>query len=310
MRRISVIIPTYNRPNELRVCMRSLVRQSTLPDEILVVDDGDLKKVPHSEEADRRGITCRHLHKDTPGLTESRNRGIEESTGDIIFFFDDDVKLFPDYIENVLDIYRRDPDHRIGGVGGNVINTKPMSLPRLLRYALDLPCGISGVKEGRVLRSGFCTDFGTTPFPIRSPRPVEFLPGAAFSFRREVFARHRFQPGFRDVALGEDKDFSIEVGHDYRLVFHPHARLYHYESELMRPAKRNWGRKHINGHYLIFRRYVKTQPLDWLFFWYAVLIYLAERSLIAGIQLDRSQFQHVLGAFDALLAIVRGTTDF
>lgn len=286
--------------------MESLVQQTMPPDEILVVDDGDLDNIPSRTEAEHRGIRCRHLHKDEPGLTESRNKGIAESTGDIVFFFDDDVKLFPDYIERVMDVYQKDPDHRIGGVGGNVINTKPMSLPRLLRYAMDLPSGISGLKEGRVLRSGFCTDFGSTPFPLRSVEVVEFLPGAAFSFRREVFTRHKFQPGFRDVALGEDKDFSIRVGRDYKLLFHPEARLYHYESDVMRPAKRDWGRKHINGHYLIFRRYMKTQPLDWLFFWYAVLLYLAERSIIAAAQLDHAQLQHVQGGFDALFNILRG----
>ena len=243
MRSTSVIVPTYNRPRELRVCLRSLLRQTVLPNEILVVDDGELEGIPWQNRIEAAGIRCLHIRKEVPGLTESRNIGVEKSTGDIILFFDDDVRLLPDYIERVLEVYERDPNGQVGGVGGFVVNTKRMTLPRLFRYALDLGFGISGLREGRVLRSGFCTDFGETPFPLTDRATVEFLPGAAFSFRREVFEHYAFRPGFRDVALGEDKDFTVRVGRRYRLVLQPAARIFHYESGRMRPEKREWGRK-------------------------------------------------------------------
>jgi GT2 family glycosyltransferase len=154
--------------------------------------------------------------------------------------------------------------------------------------------------------SGFCTDFGETPFPINRPERVEFLPGAAFSFRRQVFKHYAFCPGFRDNALGEDKDFSVRVGRRYDLVLQPRARLYHYESERMRPGKRDWGRKLLLGRYLLFREYARARASGWIFFLFASFGYLLERILIAAIRWDWSQIRHVLGLLDGMRAILLG----
>ena len=310
MPRTSVIIPTYNRPEELEDCLRSLARQTVPPDELLVVDDGNLSRIPAGDLCRQAGVECRHIHKKEPGLTESRNVGVERSGGEIVFFFDDDVVLFPDYIEKVLALYAEDDSGDLGGVGGFIVNTKPLTLPRALRYAFDVPFLVSGLREGRVLKSGFCTDFGDTPFPLRRVTPVEFLPGAAFSFRRQVLEEFSFTPGFRDVALGEDKDFTVRVSRRYRLLLHPGARLYHFESPRMRPAKRPWGCKFLTGRYLLFRDQVSESPIDRIFFFYAALGYLLARTAVLLSSMRREELDHLLGACDALHAIIAGDINF
>ena len=95
----SVIIPTYNRPEDLKNCIRSILNQSVKPDEVIVIDDGNLPEFPLLKECKDTGIHCIFHKKNIPGLTASRNAGVKLSTGDIIFFLDDDVELLSGYIK-------------------------------------------------------------------------------------------------------------------------------------------------------------------------------------------------------------------
>ena len=116
MLKSSLIIPTYNRPKELSDCMDSVLKQTVLPDEVIIIDDGNLGEIPYEKACQNKGIHTIYYKKDTPGLTKSRNKGVELSSGDIILFLDDDVILFPDYIEQILAGY----DENTSGVGGLV----------------------------------------------------------------------------------------------------------------------------------------------------------------------------------------------
>ncbi len=127
MLRVSVIIPTYHRPAELTMALRSILAQSRMPDELIVVDDGDLPELPLRAELETTGLVCRFLRKDKPGLTESRNLGIARSRGDVILFVDDDVELLPDYVQQVAAVYERDVGGEIDGVGGVILNHKSLS---------------------------------------------------------------------------------------------------------------------------------------------------------------------------------------
>ena len=46
---ISIIIPTYNSPEELQNCLASILEQTVLPGEIIIVDDGNLEQIPLAE---------------------------------------------------------------------------------------------------------------------------------------------------------------------------------------------------------------------------------------------------------------------
>jgi glycosyltransferase involved in cell wall biosynthesis len=304
--RTSAVIPTYHRPDDLRKCIASMLEQTVRPDEIIVVDDGDLDEVPLVRECREAGMRVVYVDKDRPGLAESRNIGAERSTGDIVFYFDDDVVLEPDYFQRMLEVYRADPGHEVGGVGGAVINTKPLTAARKLRWAYDYLFGISGTCEGRLLRSGFCTDLDTTPFPPRGIVEVDFLSGGVCSYRREVLERFRFTPGFREVARGEDKEFSLHVSRHYRLLQHPGARLYHYPSPSMRPDRRAWGRKMVVGHYLLFRRHAMRCPVDWLWFYYAAFGYVLSRVGVLALSLRRGALEHLRGSLEALRDALAG----
>jgi GT2 family glycosyltransferase len=113
----SVCIPTYRRAHELRVCLDALSRQIVPPREIVVSDAGGDDETRAVLEAFSIGHpwTLRHCRTDRTGLPWQRWWAFLHSTGSLILFLDDDVRLAPDAVARLIETYRRVPD--IAGAG-------------------------------------------------------------------------------------------------------------------------------------------------------------------------------------------------
>lgn len=302
----TVIIPTYNRPEDLTKCLASILDQTIPPFEVIVVDDGNLPAVPLENEMRQRGIRCVYHKKKSPGLTASRNVGIKLATGDIIFFFDDDVVLLPKYLEETLKTFADDATGHLAGVGGIQLNQTPLTLLRRAERIFEVMFLISGLREGQVLPSGFCTDYGRTEFPIRKITDVKFLHGGISAWRRSVFNEFIFSEDFQGYGLGEDKDFSIRVSQKYRLVINPASQLYHYESPQMRYKLFRRGRDYVLDRYYFFKKYVQRRPTQVVFFYYAVVGYLLRRLIHMVLLRDRAELDRARGIVDAVVSIITG----
>ncbi|MCG6550692.1 MAG: glycosyltransferase [Candidatus Magnetominusculus sp. LBB02] len=299
----SIIIPTYNRPDDLTNCIESILKQTQLPDELIVVDDGNLPEPPLKARCEQIGISYIYFKKDKPGSSASRNKGIELSTGDIVFFLDDDVVLFPDYIEQIMNIYTTADSEAIGGVGGAIANHKALGAVQKLRKILEIPFMVAGIKEGRVLPSGFCNGYGTTPFKIAKITEVDFLSGGVSSFKKEVFSSFSFDP-LNFPFTGEDMDFSYRVSKKYKLIFTPYAKLYHYEAPKMRPNAYRQGYMFAVFTYRFFKMNVKKTPHEWLFFYYAFFGYILSRVIISIASPKRQNVERLKGVLGAFYKII------
>lgn len=308
MLKASVVIATYHRPKEIVDCIQSLLDQTVLPHQILVIDDGELETPPMEAECQAKGVGYVYFRKDKPDLTRSRNIGVSLSTGDVVFFFDDDCIMEPQYLEETLKLYdQEDKDGRkVGGVGGIITNNHPWTWKDTARYYYHRLFMLVGPREGRILRSGFCADYYLTPNPITEVVDVDFFSGGVCSYRREVFDKVTFTPGYRKHALGEDKDFSYQVSRHYRLLMTPAAKLAHYESPSMRPNKRKQGRMFINGRYLFFKLCTKRHSFDWIFFIYANLGYTFTRLVALILFPNKDKVERLKGMFEAYRAILTG----
>src|SRR5882724_8338093 len=101
---VSAIIPTKNRPDDVRLTLRSLLAQSVQALEVIIIDqsDDDRSKVVASEvfrSASGKGIALpelRYVH-DTSirGVSQARNRALDMAKGAIWLFLDDDVEMAP-----------------------------------------------------------------------------------------------------------------------------------------------------------------------------------------------------------------------
>ena len=95
---VSVIITTFNRPLSLKRAVASVLNQTVLPAEIIIVNDGDELKI---EEPYLLHPLIKVVQNERNyGANFSRNRGAALSRGDILMFLDDDDDWLPFKISN------------------------------------------------------------------------------------------------------------------------------------------------------------------------------------------------------------------
>ncbi|MBA3368502.1 MAG: glycosyltransferase, partial [Geodermatophilaceae bacterium] len=98
--RVSVIICTRDRPEQLRRALTAVQALSPEPDEVLVVDNAS------TSSATREVVQCypgvRYAHEPRPGLSVARNRGLRETSGEVIAFTDDDAEVRPNWLAGLL----------------------------------------------------------------------------------------------------------------------------------------------------------------------------------------------------------------
>ncbi len=97
MRTVSVVVPTYNRAELLRQTIQSILAQTVLPLEVIVVDDGSTDHTP--EVCTSFGESIRYARQGNQGLSMARNAGIRISRGDWIAFCDSDDLWRPRKLE-------------------------------------------------------------------------------------------------------------------------------------------------------------------------------------------------------------------
>ena len=102
---ISVIIPVYKVEKYLNRCIESVVKQTYVNLEILLVDDGSPDMCPKiCDDWEKKDKRIHVIHKKNGGLSDARNVGIEYSTGDYICFVDSDDYIADRFIETLYNI--------------------------------------------------------------------------------------------------------------------------------------------------------------------------------------------------------------
>lgn len=118
MEKVSIIVPVYNSGDKLISCLNSIKKQSYDNLEVILIDDGSsdqsLNFCYQFAESDSRFHV---LHHDNHGVSYTRNRGIEYSTGDYLMFVDSDDEILSDYVEIYLNAARMsNADVVLGGI--------------------------------------------------------------------------------------------------------------------------------------------------------------------------------------------------
>ncbi|HYG36504.1 MAG TPA: glycosyltransferase, partial [Clostridia bacterium] len=108
---VSVIVPTYNRPDQLVQALRSILNQSFQDFEIVVVNDaGNEIESAVASLGNSDKIVCLR-HETNRGLAASRNTGIAAARGKYIAYLDDDDLFYPDHLQTLLDFLQAHPGH-------------------------------------------------------------------------------------------------------------------------------------------------------------------------------------------------------
>ncbi|MEZ5006958.1 MAG: glycosyltransferase family 2 protein [Chitinophagales bacterium] len=100
----SLIVSTYNRPDALRLTLKSIARQRLLPSEVIIADDGSTNetKLLVDEFAANFPIPIQHVWQEDKGfrLAAIRNKAIKKASGEFLIFTDGDIILHKDFIQS------------------------------------------------------------------------------------------------------------------------------------------------------------------------------------------------------------------
>ena len=111
----SIIVPVFNRPDEVDELLESLLSQEEKDFEVVIVEDGS--KIPCKEVCDKYAdrLDLHYYYKENSGPGQSRNYGAERAKGEYLLILDSDVVLPKGYIRAVSEELEREPADAFGG---------------------------------------------------------------------------------------------------------------------------------------------------------------------------------------------------
>jgi len=250
---VSVIIPTKNRPADLELTVRTLVNQSVLPEQLIIVDQSVTDESRRQIEGLISCASNQPLAKidldyiwdpEVSGLAAARNRAMSRATGDIWLFLDDDVQLEANFVEEMVAAYHLRPE--ANGVSGIVTNYRPPSAA--IRYWTTV-----------FVRGPFHDDrqpvyWNSENLQSSEPIPVSRLGGGLMSFRAEAIRDLRFDENLRGVCDGEDIDFCCQMPKGALMLIAPLAHLTHNQSPIGR-SQQHWLGRHVRANYFLYRKH-------------------------------------------------------
>lgn len=204
----SIIIPTYNRPEQLASCLESLTRLDypKRDFEVVVVDDGSPTPL---ESVVSRFFNRFHLtliKQDNAGPASARNTGATQARGKYLAFTDDDCALAPDWLTNLAARFATAPDAMIGGRTINALEENLYSTAS--QVLIDCLYNYHNSSDKRA-KSNFFTSNNLA------------LPSEVFR------AFNGFDTTFT-LAAGEDRELCDRWLHyGFKMIYAPEVRVYH-----------------------------------------------------------------------------------
>ena len=204
--RYSIIVPVYNRPDEVDELLESLTQQTLKDFEVIIVEDGSIK--PCKDVCDKYAsiLDLHYYAKENSGPGQSRNYGAERSNGEWLIILDSDVVLPKDYLGSVERGVRSENTLAAWG-GPDAAHPSFTPIQKAISYSMTSFFTTGGIRGGKAKLDKFY--------------PRSFNMG----IRRDVYMQLE---GFTKMRFGEDIDFSyriVEAGYMPRLF--PEAWVWH-----------------------------------------------------------------------------------
>jgi GT2 family glycosyltransferase len=289
---ISAVIPTKNRPEDLRRAVLSILSQSRLPDQLVIIDQSESdesRDIVGELIPDGSAIPLVYvLDTSISGLVDAKRHSLSIATGDLICFLEDDIELEESYFEEI-----------VKGFAGH---------PQMLgccAVATNVPVQPAGYQViHRLFHRGIFEDKRVGVFGDLAKAGVDLIQsdmisGGISAWKREVFDRVKF-----DVLNGfhiyEDNDFSTRVAKVFgaRLYINPRARLQHHMSPRNRSSGEAFQERKIVAQFTYFKK-----RRDWPWATLSFVWLMVGQLLEAGYQsLKRRSWSPLVGYLKGLVA--------
>ena len=201
----SIIVPVFNRPDEVDELLESLSNQTQKDFEVIIVEDGSVKTCKDVCDKYADILVLHYYAKENSGPGQSRNYGAERAKGDYLIILDSDVVLPSGYLAAVDKELTKNPTEAFGGPDAAHPSFTPIQ--KAISYSMTSFFTTGGIRGGKAKLDKFY--------------PRSFNMG----IRRDVYLKLN---GFSKMRFGEDIDFSyriVEAGYKPRLF--PEAWVWH-----------------------------------------------------------------------------------
>jgi len=201
----SIIIPVYNRPNEVEELLESLLSQTEKDFDVVIVEDGS--SIPCKDVCDRYKdrLNLRYFEKDNGGPGPARNYGVDKAEGDYVLILDSDCVIPEGYLAAISAELDNNPCDAFGGP--DAAHDSFTNTQKAISYSMTSFFTTGGIRGGKKKLDKFY--------------PRSFNMG----MKRSVYNALN---GFSKMRFGEDIDFSYRIfenGYSCRLF--PEAWVWH-----------------------------------------------------------------------------------
>lgn len=201
----SIIVPVYNRPQEIEDLLSSLTAQQVRDFEVIVVEDGSSIRCDTVVDKYRDRLNIHYFFKPNSGPGPSRNFGFSQAKGNFLVVFDSDCIIPPDYLTMVDRSMKENQWDAWGGPDRAHETFTP--LQRAMGYTMSSILTTGGIRGGRKRVGWF------------QPRSYNM------GITRRVFEETE---GFKLTRYAEDIEFSIRMRNKgYKVGLIPEAYVYH-----------------------------------------------------------------------------------
>lgn len=227
----SIIIPLYNRPQELDELLLSLCNQSNRQFEVIIAEDGSVNKGDKVVEKYRDRLSIIYFEKPNSGPGTTRNEAAKRANHEWLIFFDSDCIIPKDYIENVSEFIKKNQIDAYGGPDAALLTFT--TIQKAINYSMTSFFTTGGIRGGNKKMDKF--------------HPRSFNLGVS-KLAFDILE------GYGDMRFGEDIDFSLrllEAGFKTALI--PDAFVYHKRRSTLKQFFKqvyNSGIARINLHLL------------------------------------------------------------
>lgn len=188
MRLYSLIIPVYNRPNEVDELLESLTHQTYTNFEILIIEDGSTKPCKEVVNKYSEQLDLKYFFKENTGQGFTRNYGFERAKGDYFIVYDSDCLIPERYLEIVDQAIEKE---NLDAFGGPDKEHKDFTwIQKAISYSMTSPFTTGGIRGNKKHAGTF--------------HPRSFNMGIS----RSVFEK---VGGYKITRMGEDIEFSIRI---------------------------------------------------------------------------------------------------
>lgn len=205
--KVSLIIPTYNREEDLVLSIQCALKQDYKDLEILVIDQTKNHKPETTKFLEENLSRAKWIRPSFASITKARNEGIRQSSGEIIVMIDDDTEFAPDFISEHVKAHEK-YDIVQGRVQeeGSPVHKHPTWVTSRLKFTGGNNCLQDGI--------------------------ANTITGCNFSFKRSLYEKiGPFDERFQGTAIHEDGDFGHRAHKaGFKVFFATNAKLFHHRA--------------------------------------------------------------------------------